>query len=106
MTGLDLDRFRAHALGHEALQLGIDRPILRRHGIPAWLRPPCGVDGFACKQFLVERPLDRVKRLCLRFRQVAREISQESLFAETSFIAIEYDAGRRGRRRSDALRRR
>ena len=28
MARLHLDRFRAHPLGHEALQVGIDRPIL------------------------------------------------------------------------------
>jgi hypothetical protein len=99
VTGLDLDRFRAHALCHEALKIRVDRPILRRHGVPAWLRSPCRVRGFTCEQFLMKRPLDRVKRLRLCFGQVAREISEESFFAEASFIAIEYDAGRRGWRR-------
>ena len=34
---LYLDRFRAHALGHEALKIGIDRPVFRRYRIPARL---------------------------------------------------------------------
>src|SRR5215472_9597436 len=34
---LDLDRRRAHALGHEALEIGIDRAVFRRHGVPARL---------------------------------------------------------------------
>ena len=45
----------------------------------------------------MERPLGRIKRLGLRRRQVACEIAQEGLLAEASFIAIEHDAGRRGR---------
>ena len=41
----------------------------------------------------MKRPLHREERSCLRFRQVAREITQESLLAEASFIAIVYNAG-------------
>ena len=70
-----------------------------RHGVPARLRSPCGVGGFAGEQSFVERPLHRVERFCLRFRQVAGEITQESRLAEASFIAIKNDAGRRRRRR-------
>src|SRR5262249_51457247 len=97
VTRLDLDRFRPHALCHEAFEIGVDGPIFRGDGIPAWLRPPCRVSGFAGEQGLMEWPLDRAEHLCLRFRQVAREITKESLLAEASFVAIEYDAGRRGR---------
>src|SRR5215813_15355608 len=43
VTRLDLDRFRPHALCHEAFEIGVDGPILRGDGIPAWLRPPCRV---------------------------------------------------------------
>src|SRR5262249_15202680 len=73
-------------------------PIFRGDGMPAWLRPPCRVFGFAGEQGLMEWPLDCAERLCLRSRQVAREITKESLLAEASFVAIEYDAGRRRRR--------
>jgi len=41
----------------------------------------------------MKRPLHREERFGLRFRQVAREITQESLLGEASFIAIEHDAG-------------
>src|SRR5882762_9527348 len=38
-----LDGFSIHAFGHEALQIRIDGPVFRGHGIPARLRPPCRV---------------------------------------------------------------
>jgi len=47
----------------------------------------------------LERLLDRIEHLGLRLRQVAREITQESLLGKPSFIAVEQDAGRRRRRR-------
>jgi len=89
VTCFYLDRFRAHALGHEAFEIGVDI----RSSVDTAYRPPCRVRGFAGEQGLMERPLNRVERLCLRFRQVAREITQESLLAQASFIAIEYYAG-------------
>jgi hypothetical protein len=46
----------------------------------------------------MELLLNRVEHLCLRLGQVAREIAEERLLAETSFIAVENDAGRRRRR--------
>ena len=62
VTRFYLDRFRAYPLGHEAFEIGVDGPIFSGHGIPAWLRPPCRVRGFAGEQGLMERPLDRVQR--------------------------------------------
>src|SRR5215831_3382973 len=93
VTRLHLDRLGGHSLCHEALEIRIDGPILSRDGVPAWLWPPCRVGGFAGEQGLMKRPLHREERPGLRFRQVAREITQESLLAEASFIAIEYYAG-------------
>src|SRR5262249_6807041 len=90
VTCFYLDRFRAHALGHEAFEIGADGSIFGGHCIPARVRPSCRVRGLAGAQGLMERPLNRVERLCLRFRHVAREITQESLLAQASFIAIEY----------------
>src|SRR6516225_9679882 len=55
--------------------------------------------GLAREKSLLERPLHRVEHLCLRFWQIACEITQKSFLTETSFIAIKYDACRRGRRR-------
>jgi len=37
VTRLDLDRLSAHSLCHEALEIRIDGPILRGHGVPAGL---------------------------------------------------------------------
>src|SRR5882724_10311006 len=77
MAGLHFDCFGAHALSHEAFEIGVDRTIFRRDGIKARLRPPGRLRGLACEQLLVERLLDRIEHFCLRYRQVAREIAQE-----------------------------
>jgi len=52
------------------------------------------VRGLAGEQSLIERLLDRIEHLRLRLRQVAREVAQERFLGETSFIAVENDAGR------------
>src|ERR1700689_3138735 len=52
----------------------------------------------AREQSLPEWLLDRIEDLCLRFRQVAREITQERSFAETSLIVVEDNPGGRGGR--------
>jgi hypothetical protein len=99
MAGLHLDGLGAHALGHEALEIGIDRSVFRGDGIEARLRPPGRMRGLACEQSFLERLLDRIEDLRLRFRQVAREIAQERGFGETPFIAVEDDPGGGGWRR-------
>src|SRR5947209_14459862 len=97
---LHLERLGAHALGHEAFEIGIDRPVFRRNSIETRLRAPGRVRGLAREQSLVERLLDRIEDLRLCFRQVAREIVQERSLAETSFIAVEDNpGGRRWRRK-------
>jgi hypothetical protein len=53
----------------------------------------------AREQSLLERLLDRIEDLRVRFRQVAREIVQERGLAETPFIAVEPNPGGRRRRR-------
>src|SRR5205814_6376357 len=40
MARLQLDGLGAHALGHEAFEIGIDRAVFRRNGIETRLRPP------------------------------------------------------------------
>src|ERR1700748_2091153 len=84
---LHFDGFRAHALGHEALEIRIDRPVLRRDGIETGLGAPGRMRRLAREQRLVKWLLDRVEHLRFRFRQVACEIVQERSLAETSFIA-------------------
>src|SRR5277367_2209073 len=93
MACLHLNGSCAHAFGHEAFKIRIDRAVLSRDSIETWLRPPSRLRGSACQQSLVERLLNRVKDLRLRFRQVACEIPQERLFAQAPLIAIENDAG-------------
>src|SRR5258707_15024635 len=96
VTRLHFDGLGAHALGHEAFEIGIDRPVFRRNGIETRLRPPGRMRRLAREQSLVERLLDRIKDLRLRFRQVAGEIAQERSPAEASFLAGEDNP--RGRR--------
>ena len=40
---LNLDRLRTHPLGHETLQVGIDRSVLGGHGIEGGLAAPGGI---------------------------------------------------------------
>src|ERR1700722_12942092 len=89
-----------HVLGPSAFEIRIDGPVFRRNGIETRLRPPGGMCGLAGEQSLVERLLDRIEDLRLRFRQVAREITQESLLGKPSFIAVEDNPGGRGGRRN------
>src|SRR5258705_4869087 len=60
----------------------------------------------AREQSLVERLLDRIKDLRLRFRQVAGEIAQERSLAEASLIAVEDNPGGRRWRRKCLCQRR
>src|SRR3954468_20010846 len=99
MAGLNLDRVGAHALGHEALEIGVDRSVLSRNGIEARLRPPSSVRGLASEQGLVEGCLNRIEHLCFCSRQIARKIVQKRSLAETPLVAIEDDPSRGGRRR-------
>src|SRR3954471_10017182 len=104
MAGLHLDRLGAHTLGHKTLEIGVDRPVLRRNSIEARLRPPGRVRGLASEDGFLEWLLDRIEHLRLLFRQVARKIAQKRSLAETPFIAIEDDASRGGRRRERLCR--
>lgn len=44
----------------------------------------------------MERLLLGIERFRLGFRQVAGEVTQESLFGKASFIAVEHDSGLAG----------
>src|ERR1700722_6206776 len=97
VTRLNFDGLGTHPRGHEAFEIGIDRAVFRGNGIETRLRPPGRMCGLAREQCLLERLLDGVEHLRLRLRQVAREIAQERLLAETSFIAVEDNPSRRWR---------
>src|SRR4029077_3428787 len=72
VTRFNLYSLGTHALGHESLEVRIDRAVLGRNGVIARLWSPSRVRGLAGEQRLVERLLDRVEHLGLRLRQVAR----------------------------------
>jgi hypothetical protein len=84
MARLNLDRLRAHPLSHEALQVGIDRPVLGGHGIEARLGAPGGVRRVIRGQRLLERLLNRVEDARFLRWQVAGEVVQECRLGQMS----------------------
>jgi hypothetical protein len=76
-----LNRLRAHALGHEPFEVGIDRPVLRGKGLEAGFGSPGGVGRLAGQKRLLERLLDRVERASPSRRNVPGKVPQECLFA-------------------------
>src|SRR5882757_9188140 len=82
MTRPDLYRLRTHSLGHEALQVGIDRPVLGGHGIEGRLGAPGGIRSPFRRQRPIEWLLNRVEHARLLRRQVAREVMQECLLGQ------------------------
>jgi len=89
----DLDRLRAHALRHEALQVRVDSPVFRRDGVPARLRSPCRVGGLVVEQRPFERNLDGVENPRSIGGQVAGEVAQKCLLTQPSLVVGEDDAG-------------
>jgi hypothetical protein len=64
MTGLNLDRLGLHPIGHEALQLGRDRPVFRGDGVPTRLRPPGRLSRLPRKQGVRDASLHGVEDAC------------------------------------------
>src|SRR5262249_36806306 len=99
-------RRRAHALGHEALEIGIDRTVLRGHGVPAWLRAPRRLGGFIGKQGAFERSLNGVENTRFVGGQVAGEVAQERLLAQPAIVpdqTMPAEAGGAGNRPASAV---
>jgi hypothetical protein len=99
MARLHLDDLGAHALSHEAFEIGIDRPVFSRNCIETRLRAPCRMRRLAREQRLLERLLDGVEDLSLGFRSGRPKVAPKRRLAEKSLFAVEYNARRRGRRR-------
>jgi hypothetical protein len=87
MTGLDLDRLGFHPIGHEALELGRDRPVFRGEG---------GFDRQAAcvvlpeKQGVRDPSLHGVEDACLSGLDIAGEIP-EGFLAQLSIIFVRAD---------------
>jgi hypothetical protein len=75
---IDLDCLRAHPLGHESLQVGIDRPIFGGHGIEGRLGAPRGIRRFFRRQRFLEWLLSGLEDARLVRREVACEVVQKS----------------------------
>jgi len=58
-----------------------------------------GVLSLASQERLVKRLLDRVEHPSSRLRQIAGKVAQECSLGKSSFVAVEDNARRRGRRR-------
>ena len=93
---LDFDRLRAHPLGHETLQVGIDRPVLGGHGIEGWLGAPGGIRRLFCRQRFLEGLLNRVEDARLFRRQVAREVAEECLLVKSAPMVVENNPAEAG----------
>ncbi len=99
VTGLDLDRLGLHPTGHEALQLGRDRPVFRGDGVPTRLSPPGRLRRLPRKQGVRDAPLHGVEDPCLGGLDIAGEILEERFLAQLRETARvdEAGAGRRHR---------
>ena len=74
MAACSLDRRGAHALGHEAFQIGMDGPILGGNDVPARFGFPCRAFDLLREQVGDRYGLSRPDELLLRLGQIAREI--------------------------------
>ena len=61
----------AHALGHSALQIGMNRVVLFTDNVPTGLRSPGGAPGFCLEQVGFWNTLRRPNELLLLFRKVS-----------------------------------
>jgi hypothetical protein len=89
---LDLDRSRAHPLGHEALQVRIDRSVLRGHGVEARLGAPGSICRLIHRQRLLERLLNRVEDTRFLRWQIASEVTQECRLGQLTPVVVEDNA--------------
>src|SRR5271170_178339 len=86
MARFDLDRLRTHPLGHEALQVGIDRPVLGGHGVEGRLGAPSGIH----RLFRGQRPLERLLN-CVEDARLLRRRSPAKLTPFCWRRAITFD---------------
>src|SRR5258707_4418656 len=76
MACLHFDGLCVHALCHEAFEIRVDRAILGRDRIPAWLRAPGRLRCLSGEKLVRDRPLDCVKDARLLARNTTSEIPQ------------------------------
>src|ERR1700722_7862716 len=74
MAAVELVGGCAHALGHSALQIGVDGAVVLGDDVPAWLRLPSGSPGFRLEQVGFGDALSRPNELLLLLRKISAEI--------------------------------
>src|SRR5215470_10407429 len=63
----------AHALGHSALQIGLNGAVILGDDVPAGLRPPGGSADFGVEQVGFRSSLRRINKLFLLLGQITGE---------------------------------
>src|SRR5690606_27443554 len=91
VAGLHFDGPGAHARCHEALQVRIDRTVLRRDRVVARLRAPRSGADAGGDELTLEWHLHGVQDPGPGFGQVAGEIAQEGGFGQLAFVTVEDD---------------
>ena len=90
------DHLCARPIGHEELEIGIDRAIRGGDCIVARFHRPSGIGRLRLCDGLRERFLYRIEDAGAGQGNVGREIVQEGLLSEPPFVAVEHDPGGRG----------
>ena len=73
VAAVDLAGRSAHTIRHEALQLGMDSPVLGGQDVPTRLRPPSGALDLLVEQVRRRCSVGRPHDLLLLLGQVSRE---------------------------------
>ena len=88
VAGVELDRGRVHALGEEALEVGIDGLVVLRHRVPGRLRVPRSLRGAAGEDRGGGRPLHGVELPGLLRLHAIGKIFQEGVFGELCVAVV------------------
>jgi hypothetical protein len=103
MARVKLDRRGVHPGGHEAFEVGIDRPVVLRHRIEGRFDPPSCLCHFPAEQLGGHPSLHGVQHLGPRRVDVLGEVLEKRLLTELGITICGLDKARTGRRRRESL---